>query len=198
MLARLKLVRKGDLYLPAEADYIEMARKDGLIAKSTTIAHVWPVILVGKGNPKGISGLDDLAAEGIRLGLGNPKVTQIGRASQKLFADNKLDAQAIQNNVLFESATVNELGIQVKLGQLDAVIVWDALAAQYVDSAEVIEIPPEQNQPSHFTLGLLAGSANPAAAEAFMAFLVSEQAQSVLRKHGYSVGPALEAAEKTP
>ena len=182
LLTRLKLLRAGDLFLPAEDDYVEQARSEGLVASSRTIATVIPVILVRKGNPKGIAGLADLGKPGVRLGLGNARSCQVGRASQELLKTTEA-GDAIRANVVFESATVNELGIQVKTGQLDAVIVWDAIAGLYDDCGESIAI--HNAAPSRFVIAILNSSTNPQAAREFVDFLTSPKAQAVLAKHGY-------------
>ncbi|MFB3891357.1 MAG: molybdate ABC transporter substrate-binding protein [Phycisphaerae bacterium] len=189
LLARIKLAGKGDIYLPAEADYIAMARKDGLIESDKTIAYVWPVIMVAKGNPKGVRTLADLAKPGLRVGLGNPQACQIGRSAEKLFAKNKLDAAAIKANEVYQAPTVNELGLQVKLGHVDAAIVWDAIAALYPNEAEAVQIPPEQNDVSHFIVAMLRSTADRAAAQKLMDFLGSDEARAILKKKGFSITP---------
>jgi molybdate transport system substrate-binding protein len=189
LISRLRLARQGDLFFPGDLWYLELAEKDDLIASKTTVCYFVPVILVEKGNPKGIRGLKDLVRPGIRLGLGNPKTCQCGRTAEALFARNGIATEAVQKNLAFSSVTVNELGIQVTLGGLDAAIVWDVTAAYYADKADAVAIPPAENEVSNVAVGLLKSSADPAAAKQFVDFLLSPEGQAIFRKHHYQTQP---------
>ena len=191
IISRLRLAQRGDLFMPGDVWYVELAEKEGLVESKTMVCYFVPVILVRKGNPKNIRGLADLARPDVRLGIGNPKVCQVGRVTEEMIAKNHLDAAAIEKNTVFSATTVNELGLQVKAGQLDATIVWDAVAAQYPDSAEVVEIPPQERVISHVAIAVLKCSKNRDTAEAFAKFLLSQEGQAIFRKHQYRVDPPL-------
>ncbi len=189
ILSRLRLAGRGDLFLPGDVWYVELAEQEGLVASKAMVCYFIPVILVPKGNPKGVRSLANLARPGVRLGLGNPKTCQIGRASDAILAKNGVPRDAIDANLLFSATTVNELGLQIVTGHLDAVIVWDAIAAQYADRAEVVAIPPEQNETSRVAIAVLKASRNRKAAEAFVQFLLSSEGQAIFRKHQYRTDP---------
>jgi molybdate transport system substrate-binding protein len=185
LISRLRLARRGDIFMPGDIWYVETAEKEGLVSSKTTICWFVPVILVPKGNPKGIRGLADLAKPGVRLGLGNPDACTVGKTCQEIFAKNRMDKAAIEKNIVFSSVTVNELGLQIKAGKLDATIVWDAIAAMYADCGEVIAIPPAENIVSQVSAAVLKSSADPARAEEFVKFIKSMEGQATLRKHQY-------------
>jgi ABC-type molybdate transport system substrate-binding protein len=105
----------------------------------------------------------------------------------ELFAKNGLSWEAARGEVKYWSPTVNELGDKVKLGALDAVIVWDAVAAYYADAADAIAIPPKQNVISTVAVGLLNSSRNLTLARDFVALLTSAEGKAIFRKHHYSV-----------
>ena len=64
MLAQIELSGKGDVFIPGEELYIEIAKKKKLISGEPLIIAYWmPVILVQKGNPKNIRNLSDLEGE---------------------------------------------------------------------------------------------------------------------------------------
>jgi molybdate transport system substrate-binding protein len=144
------------------------------------------VILVQKGNPKSVKTLADLARPGLRLGMGNPKTCQIGRASEQLFAKNGIAWEAVEKNLAFSSVTVSELGLQVTMGQLDATIVWDATAAFYADKADAVAIPPAANEVSNVAVAILKFSEQPALAQEFVDFLASPDGQAIFRKQHYT------------
>jgi len=186
LLSNIRASKRGDLYMPGEADYLDRAEKFGLIASRRDVCFFIPVILVAKGNPKAIKSLGDLARPGLRLGLGNPDACAVGQVSVSLFKKNSIELDAIKKNTKVETLTVNELGIQVKLGQLDAAVVWDATAAYYADSAEAVPIPPAQNIVSRVPIGILNTASDRALAQRFVDFLASEAGQAVFSKHHYT------------
>ncbi len=186
ILTRLKLAQRGDLFIPGDTWYVELAQQEDLVSETAGVCYFVPVILVQEGNPKGIKDISDIARPGIRLGLGNPKSCQVGRLSEELIAKNKLDKTAVEKNLLFSSATVNELGIQMQTGHLDAVIVWDATAQYYSKGTVIVPIAPEKNIIAVVAAALLKSSTNRAAAKAFLDFITSESGQDILRKHKYT------------
>ena len=185
LLGRIKLSGKGDLYMPGDVHYVELAEKEGLIAASEPVCYFVPVILVQKGNPKKIRTLEDLTRTDVKVGLGVAKVCAIGRKASKIFAKNKIDEEQV--NVKYRSATVNNLGMQIKLDALDAVIVWDATAAYFAEDGDVIAIPPEQNVISRVTVGVLKSAEYPELARKFVKFITSERGQEVFKKHHYTL-----------
>ncbi len=189
IISRMRASGRGDLFMPGDVWYVELAEKGGLVASKAMVCYFVPVILVQEGNPKAIEGVADLARPGLKLGLGNPKACQIGRISRQIFAKNGIDLAAVQANLAFSSTTVNELGIQVRTGHLDAVIVWDAIAAFYADAGEVVEVPPQQNVISRVAIAVLESAADPALAERFVTFTTSDEGQALFRRHHYRTEP---------
>lgn len=186
LLGRAKLSGQGDLYLPGDLHYVELARQEGLLTTSKTACYLVPVILVQKGNPKGIQGLADLWRPGIKLGLGDPEACAIGRQSRLILAKNQIPEEKIRPSVVMHALTVNELGNSVKLKALDATIVWDAVAASYTGTTEVVPIPPEQNVASTVPVGILKCCRQPELAAKFLDFIGSPQAVAIFEKHHYT------------
>ena len=187
LLSKIKLSRQGDIYMPGDKRYVDLAAEEGLILSRKRVCYFVPTILVQKGNPKGISGLHDLARSGVRLGLGNPEACAIGRTSKRIFEKNEVPWPDVERNLLFLSATVSELGMQIQAQSLDAVIVWDAVAEQYARHGEQVPIPVRQNVLSTVEAGVLKYTGNKALARRFLEFMVSDQGGRVFRKHGYRV-----------
>jgi molybdate transport system substrate-binding protein len=189
LLSRIKLTGRGDLYMPGDVHYVEQAEREGLVDSKRTVCCFVPVIMVQKGNPKGIRALADLTRPGIKLGLGDPEACAVGRQSTKIFQKNGIPPEAIEPNVAFRAMTVNDLGNHIELCTLDAAIVWDAVAACYPDHGEIIPIPPEQNIVSTVAVGTLKSTANPKLAAAFVEFITSDDGKAIFRKHHYSIAP---------
>jgi molybdate transport system substrate-binding protein len=189
LLSKIKLGRQGDMYVPGDKRYVDLAAEEGLILSRESVCYFVPTILVQKGNPKRISGLHDLVRPGVRLGLGNSEACAIGRKSKRIFEKNNVPWPDVERNLLFQSATVNELGMHIQAQSLDAVIVWDAVAAYYARHGDEVPIPVRQNVISTVEAGILKYTSREALARRFLEFMISDPGQQVFRKHGYRVTP---------
>jgi len=189
LMSRVKLNREGDLFLPGDMWYLDQMAAEGMIESRAMISYFVPVLLVGRGNPKTIRTLGDLARPGVRLGLGNPAACEIGRTTERILAKNAVDLEAVRANLVFHSVTVNELGLQLQTGRIDAAIVWDAIAAQYADSCDSVPIPIAQNEVSHVAIGVLRFSKEKRAAEEFAEFATGPEGKAIPRRHHYQVEP---------
>ena len=189
LLSKIKLIRRGDLYMPGDKHYVEQATQAGMILSQRSACYWVPTILVQKGNPKEIHGLNDLLKPGIKLGLGDPDACAIGRTSKKILEKNNIKWEDLQKNLIFQSLTVNELGLQIQAQALDAVIVWDATAKYYNKHGDEIPIAIENNVISTVDIGVLKFSRHKELAEKFVDFVTSEAGKAILKKHHYSTEP---------
>lgn len=187
LISKAVLSRRGDIYMPGDKLYVDRAAAKGLILSQKPVCYFVPTILVQKGNPAGISGLKDLTRPGIKLGLGNAKYNAIGRQSKKIFAKNGIPWSNLATNLKFKSVTVNELGMQIQAGSLDAVIVWDAVARYYSQYGDAITIPYDQNVISTVDIGVLKFTSDRERAQQFVDFVCSERGRTIARKHEYQV-----------
>jgi molybdate transport system substrate-binding protein len=188
LLSRIKLSREGDLYIPGDVRYVQQARADGLIASSVDACYSVPVILVANRAAKPVRSLADLAAPGLRVGLGEPTACAIGEVTKEIL-DRAGIGEQVQANVVFNSLTVNELGLQIKSGKLDATIVWDAIARQYANVAEIVEIERDANVISTIPVAVLESSRRPELAREFQKFVTSERGREIWARHGFTASP---------
>jgi molybdate transport system substrate-binding protein len=189
LLSKIRLARRGDVYMPGDKRDVDRAAEAGLILSQSPVCYFLPTLLVQKGNPRSIGGLRDLSAPGIRLGLGDAKACAIGRISRELFEKNNIPWEDIERNLRFQSMTVNELGLQIQARSLDAVIVWDAVARSYSKHGDDVPIPGPQTITSTVNAGILKYTAHRGLAERFIAFARSERGRQIFVKHGYRVEP---------
>ena len=185
LLGRIKLAREGDLYVPGDVWYVQQAQAEGLIASSVDACHSVPVILVSNRASRPVHSLADLAAPGLRVGLGEPTACAIGEASQEILNRAGI-ADQVRANLAFSALTVNELGLQIKSGMLDAVIVWDATARQYADAAEIVEIDRKQNVISTIPVAVLKSSTHGELARDFQRFATSPRGGAIWARHGFT------------
>ncbi len=184
LLGRIQVSRSGDLFIPGDQYYIERAAAEGLIEGSWPVAEFVPVIMVAKGNPRDIRGVDDLLKEGVRLGLADARTAAIGRIARMIFAKNHISEQEIERNLVFESVTVPELATNLELGHLDAAIVWRPVAAR-ASQAEYVEIPLESNLTAPVPVAILSFSERQGKARQFVEFIRSETSMTVFQRHLY-------------
>ena len=185
LLSKIKLVQRGDLYMPGDRHYVDQAAAEGFVDSRQQVFYWVPTILVQKGNPKNISSLKDLLRSDVKAGLGDPKSCAIGRSTRQIFEKNDIAWDQVEKNLSFQSQTVNELGMQIQAGSLDAVVVWDAMAKYYAEHGDMVEIPVEQNIVSSVDVAVLSFSENRQLAEEFLAFLTSERGQGVFEANNY-------------
>lgn len=185
LLSKIKIVRRGDLYLPGDKHYIEQAVRADMILSRRSVCYWVPTILVQKGNPRKIRELKDLLKPGIKLGLGNPDACAIGRISKVILAKNNISWKDIEENLVYQSLTVNELGMQIQAKALDAVIVWDAMARYYSEHGDEIPIAAEKNVISTVDIGVLKFTRNKELAEKFVDFVTSESGRKIFKKYNY-------------
>jgi molybdate transport system substrate-binding protein len=187
LLSRIKLSGVGDVYIPGDASYVDQAEEQGLVVRREPLCDFVPVILVQRGNPRNIRAVQDLFQPGVTVGLGDPEACAIGRKATRILRNNGIDQDVENRQVTFRALTVNELGDKVKLGALDAVIVWDATAAYYADSTEVVPIAEAANVISTVTAAVLSSSAQRDLGNGFVDFLVSQQGREIFAKHHYTL-----------
>ncbi len=174
LLSNLRISRQGDLFLAADDSFIALARSNGLTAENLPLAHMTPVIAVRSGSPNPPRSLGDLGREGRTLALANPEAAAIGKVSRELLRRaGKWDSLQARIKVL--KPTVNDLANDVKLGTVDAAIVWDSTVAQYPELAAV-HVPELDAGAATVSLAVLTSSSQPTAALRFARFAAARDA----------------------
>jgi molybdenum ABC transporter molybdate-binding protein len=169
LLSNLRIAGAGDLFIAADASYVESARALGLIAESLPVARQHPVIAVAKGNPKHIQNLEDLLRPDVRFALASPDAASIGRTVRALLAKAGL-WESFASRVTVLKPTVNDVATDVKIGSVDAGIIWDATVRQ-VDGLEAVSVPMFANAAETISVSVLRASAQPPAALRFARYL---------------------------
>jgi molybdate transport system substrate-binding protein len=187
LLSQMELTKEGDAYMPGATMYIEIATEKGLVDYQQPICYHIPIITVPKGNPANITCLEDLARPGVKLVFGDPEVAATGKAAVSILKNNGI-YNAAWANVIATLPTMNEVMLQIAMGQADASINWwDTVKA--VEDIEVIEIPKEQNDIKIIPIGVTTFSKNPENAKKFVDFVASDEGKAIFEKHGFIVYP---------
>ncbi|HEY7628378.1 MAG TPA: molybdate ABC transporter substrate-binding protein [Ilumatobacteraceae bacterium] len=137
-------------------------------------------IIVEKGNPKGITGVADLTQPGLIFVTCAPEVP-IGKYTEQVLA-------AANVTVTPASLEQNVKGIVTKItaGEADAGIVYKTDVTAAGDTADGVDIPADINVTATYPLVATKQAPNPTGAQAFVAFVLSEQGQKILASYGFA------------
>jgi molybdate transport system substrate-binding protein len=185
LLSNIKFVRwGGDIYLPADASYIESAKRDGLIMQAMPLASMTPVLVTRKSKSKRITSLPQLCSDTYAtLACADPEIASIGKITRAALLRSG-EWKQIEPHITVTLPTVTDVANAVKIGSVDYGIVWDAVARQYPEMS-MIHLPSLDQARQRVSIGVLTTSPHPEHAKAFAQFLASPEGQSILRKLGY-------------
>ena len=182
----------ADVFASADQRWMSHVGAQGLLATAPVIfARNRLVVVVPRGNPARITGLEDLARRGIKLVIAAAAVPA-GRYSRE--ALTKL-AQAtgypegyerrVLANVVSEEETVKSVVVKVQLGEADAGVVYRSdVTPSVARDVRVFEIPDPYNPVASYPIAVLKGAAQAEAAREFVMLATSARGQAVLQRHG--------------
>jgi molybdate transport system substrate-binding protein len=159
----------ADVFASASTDTMTLA--DG---EPAVFARNQLVIAVPKGNPMGVSGLADLTA--LKVALCAEQVP-CGAAAKKA-----LDAAGVSLTPVTLEQDVKAALSKVKLGEVDAALVYRTDAAGDVEG---IEFPESARAINDYPIAALKDAPNPSGARAFVDYVLSDKAQRVLAEAGF-------------
>ena len=167
----------ADVLATANNSTMKTAAEQKLVGNQTEFATNVLTLIVPKGNPKKITGLDS-SLDGANLVICAPEVP-CGEATKKL-----ADAQGITLNPASEEQKVTDVRGKVESGEADAGIVYTTDAAAAKDKTDKIDIP-DGGVINHYPIAPTAKPENPAGAQAFIDAVTGKAGQEILAKHGF-------------
>jgi molybdate transport system substrate-binding protein len=145
----------------------------------TTFVKNQLVIAVPKGNPKQIKGLSDLTRPGVKVALCAEQVP-CGAAAKKA-----LDAAQVKLTPVTLEQDVKGALSKVKLGEVDAALVYRTDARTAASAVEGVEFPESSGAINEYPIVVLKTARNPAGAKAFVAYVLSDKGRTVLTDAGF-------------
>ena len=167
----------ADVLATANNSTMKTAADQKLVGNQTEFATNVLTLIVPKGNPKRITGLDS-SLDGANLVICAPEVP-CGEATKKL-----AQAQGITLKPVSEEQKVTDVRGKVESGEADAGIVYTTDAAAAKDKADKIDIP-DGGVVNHYPIAQTAKPENPAGAQAFIEAVTGKTGQEILAKHGF-------------
>jgi molybdenum ABC transporter molybdate-binding protein len=186
LLAGIERSGRGDLFLPADESYIQAAQAKGLLADVFPLARERAVVLVRAGYPGRIAAWSDLVADGVRLAQANPDAAAVGKLCRDHLGPSGKWAE-LERRRPVSTGTVVEVANAVKLGSVDAGIVWDVVAAQY-PGLTVVHLPELEPVVAKVEIAVLKSGPRPADALRFARYVASpDHGLPYFRKFGFEV-----------
>jgi molybdate transport system substrate-binding protein len=137
------------------------------------------VIAVPKGNPKGVTGLADLTKPGVKVALCAVQVP-CGAAAKKA-----LDAAKVALTPVTLEQDVKSALAKVKLGEVDAALVYRTDVKAALTDVDGIEFPESAGAVNDYPIIALKAAVNQAGARAFVAYVLSAKGMTVLTQAGF-------------
>ncbi len=147
LVAQMRAGQRPDAYFSCDTSFMKSVADLYLDPLDVVDNHL--MIIVQKGNPKGIHTAQDLTRPGLRVGLPHHEKSAMGSIAWKMLAQMNL-ADALGQNLKVESPTGDFLINQIRTGSLDAVIAcrsnWTGVR-EYLDAVPIEHPLARMTQP---------------------------------------------------
>jgi molybdate transport system substrate-binding protein len=181
----------ADVFASADQKHMQALVGERLAAAPAVFARNVPVIVVPRGNPAGIRGLEDLP-RAKRIVVGVPQVPIGAYTLRILDAASKRygpDFRArVEARVVSRELNVRQVLGKVSLGEADAAVVYRTDVAAAAQGVETVAIPSDLNVVAEYPIAVLTSAKQPALADEFVALVLSAAGREVLERHGFRAG----------
>ena len=189
LVASLAGGNSADVLATANNSTMKDAADQKLVGSQTEFATNVLTLIVPKGNPKKITGLDS-SLDGANLVTCAAEVP-CGEATKKL-----TNALGVTLNPVSEEQKVTDVRGKVESGEADAGIVYTTDAAAAKDKVDKIDIP-DGGVVNHYPIAQTANPENAAGAKVFIDAVTGKTGQEILAKHGFGAPGSATAGAST-
>jgi len=185
----IQATHKGDIFLPGKSSYIDQCSEAGSIRYQRIVGYNRMALFVPKGNPKHITGLDDLLRHDLLTTLGNPRTCSIGKAAEELLL--RYGGGSFLDKVRFGlglfAADSRDMNHILTTAQADVGLNWVASLHAVADrgALEILPLSDLYAQPQELVIGLLDSSTHMDLAREFIDYLASAQGKSIMHQYGF-------------
>jgi len=194
VLSQMKLAKKGDLYFPGSSDFMEKAKKEGLVYPESEkmVVYLVPSINVQRGNPKGIRSLKDLTRDGIRVAIANPEMVCVGLYAVEIIEKNLTPAEKerFKRNLVNYTESCEKTAVAISLKAVDAVLGWEVFQYWDPDRIETIYLKPDEiSRIGYLPIAISKYTKDKSSAQQFIDFLLTLEGKAIFQKHHYLMTP---------
>ena len=201
-IAGQKINQVPDIFASVNLNHLRILKGKGKMEEYMIYIHNKLELMVAAGNPKGIKGPEDLGrddlvqshpnplTEGIFKFYGSEMLKDLG-LHQKVTGGAKCrSCWAVPDKTWFTSRHHRETPNRIEKGEADVGIVWttEVVEAKKHDrKIDGVSIPAPYNKAGKvgYAIGKLSKAKNQAAADAFLAYLATDEAQNIYAKYGF-------------
>jgi molybdate transport system substrate-binding protein len=190
VLSQMKLAKKGDIYFPGSSDFMELAKKEGLVFPETEriVVYLIPAINVQKGNPKRISSLKDLTKDGIRVAIANPEFVCVGTYAVEIIEKNltPLEKERFKKNLVNYTESCEKTANVISLKAVDTVIGWRVFQYWDPERIETIYLKPDEiPRIGYIPIAISKFTQDKILSQKFIDFILSLQGKTIFQKYHY-------------
>jgi molybdate transport system substrate-binding protein len=170
----------ADVFASADTTNMDKLAADGFtMGGSQVFAHNQLEIVVAPGNPKGITGLADLAKPGVIY------ITEASTVPAGKYSLQALVAAGVNVTPKSLETSVTAVISKIELGEADAGIVYITDVTAAGKKVQGVQIPAAQNVIATYPIATVKGTTNAGIANAFIAYVLSTKGQSMLATFGF-------------
>jgi molybdate transport system substrate-binding protein len=170
----------GDVFASADTSTMDSLHgAGGLRGRPVLFARNRLAIAVEPGNPKQIRTLADTIADDVRVVLCAPQVP-CGKYALEAYRKAGVDVPTVPTGL-----TAKDTLSKVSLGEADAAVVYVTDVEAAAADVDGVRIPAADNVIARYPIAVVADSANPATARAFVQYVLSRGGQATLGRFGF-------------
>lgn len=196
----MRISEKPDIYT-TEKNKIE--ENKNMFDRTNVFTATKLALMVQKNNPKRINGIEDLKKDNIRISMPDKKIEGIGKAveeayikagGQELF--NKIMVKKVKDSTTFITQIHHRQSpMRILYNKSDVAPVWETEIFYQISlghKVDKVSIPEKYNKLSVSMAAVLKDATHKEAANYFMDFLISAEAQAIFKKNGFKDIPSNE------
>lgn len=170
--------QEGAFFIAGSANEVKPV-EEYVVSSTDLVKHI-PVLAVAEGNPKGITGIADLAREDVTTVTGDAEATPIGKIAKKAFQDFGVTDQV---TLAATTTTAPQLATVIALGEADAAIIWKENCN--TEGVEICQTTDLDKYVKTVPAARLSFAADDPAADAFAEYLAGQEAAGIWAEYGY-------------
>jgi molybdate transport system substrate-binding protein len=183
-LPLVKAGQKGDI-LVTHDPYLDYVTDANALAEHVQVGFVVPVLAVAKGNPKGLTSIEDLTRPGLKVALSDPQYSTCGEMVFELLEKKGIKEKVLKNVENRLTKGHSNIGTFLKTAAVDAGIMWNGVAHTFADSLDVVQTPYEYDAEIRVHIISLSYSKQPELLKHFIEF-ARNRGPEIFAEHGYA------------
>jgi molybdate transport system substrate-binding protein len=179
---------RTEVFAPRVLALARKLREEGKMLHFSPLCFTRYVLITPRGNPAGITGIEDLAREGVRVVL-SPGASPPGGGATLAILEAAGVLEAARRNAIRQGDCVQRDAARIVAGDGDVAVVEQRITRlpEVVDQVEILPIPAElvPAKPLTFVIGVMRWARHRELAEAFVEFITSADGQAHFAAAGF-------------